>query len=66
MQWASSSAGPSQSQPSAVVASQPLNADVPPAACLFEIAHAKLAQLVAMFGDDDRPCVKKILRLDVV
>ncbi len=65
VQWASSSVGPSQSQPSAVVASQPSeNADVPPADCQFEIVHAK-AQLVAMFGDDDRPCVKKILGLDV-
>ena len=53
------------SQPSQPSASQPSDrADAPAVDCQFEIVKAK-ASMVAMFDDVDRPCIKKILRLDV-
>ena len=57
VQWTSNSGNQNDSQPS-----QKDSARLPD--CQYEIVHAK-AQLVAAFGGDDRPSVKKILRLDV-
>ena len=63
VQWKSSSGN--SSQPSPPNASQPSDGgDALAAECQFEIVKAK-ACLVAMFDDVDRPCIKKILRLDV-
>ena len=57
VQWTSNSGNQNDSQPS-----HKHSARLPD--CQYEIVHAK-AQLVAAFGGDDRPSVKKILRLDV-
>ena len=65
VQWKASSGKSSQPSTSQPSASQPSDgADAPAADCQFEIVKAK-ACLVAMFDDVDRPCIKKILRLDV-
>ena len=65
VQWKASSGNSSQPSTSQPSASQPSDgADAPAADCQFEIVKAK-ACLVAMFDDVDRPCIKKILRLDV-
>ena len=63
VQWKASPGN--SSQPSQPSTSQPSDgADAPAVDCQFEIVKAK-ASLVAMFDDVDRPCIKKILRLDV-